>query len=50
MNNPLQTKITQTAALSFIFAFSALKEGLEVDNGGGSSSALYWLAEAAIQN
>lgn len=41
LNNPSQTKITQTAASYFIFAFSALIEGLEVDNGGGSSSALY---------
>lgn len=50
LNNQLQTKITRTAASSFIFAFSALIEGLEVDNGGGSSSALYWLAKAVIQN
>lgn len=35
LNNPLQIQITQTAASSFIFAFSALTEGLEVDNGEG---------------
>lgn len=35
VNNPLQIQITQTAASSFIFAFSAITEGLEVDNGEG---------------
>lgn len=34
LNNPSQTKIIQTAASSFIFAFSALIEGLEVDKWG----------------
>lgn len=49
LENPSQTKITQTPASSFIFAFSALTEGVEVDHGGGPSSAPYWLAEAVIQ-
>lgn len=43
LGNPSQTKITQTPALSFIFAFSALIKRLEVDGGGGPSSALYWI-------
>jgi len=41
LENPSQTKITQIPASSFTFAFSALIQGLEVDCGGGPSSALY---------
>lgn len=49
LENPSQTIITQTLASSFIFAFYAFIEGLEVDHGGGPSSAVYWFAEAVIQ-